>query len=173
MAYVISRENNGANGVNIANGMVTPINLATGKTAPEIKIDGAEAVTVDPTGTTVYVSSAKNSIVPIPVATNTPGRAITDQFGPSGMAISQNGTLGYVLDGGEVHVTVGAPSGFDTITPVLLATGALGTPIPVRASPVAIALTPDGSHAYVVTNCNAYDGGTDGAPGSVVPITLS
>src|ERR1035437_6073578 len=48
----------------------------------------------------------------------------------------------------------------NTVTPITVSTGTPGTPITVGTSPYAIAVTPDGSMAYVVCG-----------PGNVYPIT--
>jgi DNA-binding beta-propeller fold protein YncE len=56
----------------------------------------------------------------------------------------------------------------DSVIPVNTATHAVGTPITVGSGPSAIAITPDGSTAYV-----ADEGTTNTAPGFVTPIDLS
>ena len=52
-------------------------------------------------------------------------------------------------------------TGANNVTPLALATGTLGAPIPVGVTPLGIAITPNGLTAYVANN-----------PGSVTPINL-
>ena len=69
-----------------------------------------------------------------------------------------------------------ANNGDDTVTPIDLATGTPGTPIPVGHNPYAIAITPDGKIAYVAN----FNGNTvtpidlaSGTPGTPIPVGVS
>jgi DNA-binding beta-propeller fold protein YncE len=138
--------------------VVTPINLATN--IPETPITGIDldypaAIAITPNGTTALVSSggATTSVTPINLATKTPGTPITVDgvLGPnipSAIAITPNGTTAYVTQGSGLFL-----DGQGDVTPINLATDTAGTPIMLTGSPSnlpgSIAITPDGSTAYV------------------------
>lgn len=80
--------------------------------------------------------------VPIDLATEVVGAQIPiggGEGGPSGIAITPDGTRAYVTNTSD-----------DTVIPIDLATNTAGTAIPVLgAGPTGIAITPDGTRAYV------------------------
>jgi YVTN family beta-propeller protein len=116
---------------------------------------------------TAYVANyASDTITPINLKTNKPGKAIPAGSGPAGIAITPNGKTAYVTDAGS------SPIG-NTVTPIDLKTGKDLTPITVGAGPEGIAITPDGTMAYVA-NTGAVVSGQVGAIGNTVtPIDLS
>jgi len=59
------------------------------------------------------------------------------------MAITPNGRTLYVLN-----------SGGDTVTPIRVATNAVGVPIPVPHQPFTLAITPNGKTLYVTGGAN-------------------
>src|SRR5215469_11575936 len=88
---------------------------------------------------TIYVVNG-NGVVPVPVATNKPGKLIKAGQGTDGIAITPDGSTAYVL-----AYTSG------TVTPVATATNTPGKPIKVGAHPPAIAITPNGQTLYAVS----------------------
>jgi YVTN family beta-propeller protein len=71
---------------------------------------------------------------------------------PTEIAVAPDGQTVYVVD-----------SGANTVTPIDVATGTPGTPIPVGQDPVGIAISPDGAKAYV----------TNAGDGTITPIDLA
>jgi YVTN family beta-propeller protein len=126
--------------VNSGSGTVTPVDLATRRADPPVKV-GADpaAIAITPNGRTAYVAnSGSGTVTPIDTATRRPGPPIAVGAGPRAIAITPNGRTAYV-----------ANSGSGTVTPIDTATGRPGPPIAVGAGPRAIAITPDGRTAYV------------------------
>jgi hypothetical protein len=117
-------------------------------------------------GLTAYVAnydvSGTMTVVPIAVATNTPGTAIPVAANPFMIAITPNGSTAYVL------------ANNNTVTQVDLATNTAGPAITVGGSPEAIAITPDGPTAYVASSgaITSYPTFSSGS-GSVTPIDLA
>jgi YVTN family beta-propeller protein len=101
---------------------------------------------------TAYVSNlTAESLSPINTATNIVGSPIPAK-NPPFLAITPDGTTAWVTNSTQ-----------GTVTPITLATGAAGTPISVGTGPYAIAITPDGSKAYVAIH---------GAEAAVTPVNL-
>jgi DNA-binding beta-propeller fold protein YncE len=145
-AYVIS---SGA-------GTVTPIDLATNTAGEPIDVSGEPiAMAVTPDGKTAYVASgATNSgreptmaqtVTPVDLTTNTPGKPITLDDPPQAIAIAPDGKTAYVIDG--------FPS--RTVTPIDLATSKPGKPVALSAPPYEIAMAPDGKTAYLIVAVGA------------------
>jgi len=131
-------------------GIVTPIDLATNTAGQPIDVSGEPvAMAVTPDGKTAYVASgATNSgreptsaqtVTPIDLTTNTPGRPITLTNPPDAIGIAPDGKTAYVING--------FPS--RTVTRIDLATGTPQTPVTLSAPPEQIAMAPDGKTAYV------------------------
>ena len=130
-------------------GRVTPINTATNAVGAPITVgESSGAIAVTPDARTVYVATDRG-VVPVDTATRTPGAAIP--VSASSLAITPNGATVYAT----------TPAG--TLVPIFTATKRAGTPIPIGARAAAVAITPDGSKAYVVGD---FD------PGTVVPVDL-
>lgn len=94
-------------------------------------------------------------VVPINVATNTPGHPIKVGNDPWRIAITPDGTMAYV-----------ANSLSETVTPIRVASGTADPPIKV-AAPFNLVITPCGKTVYVV------DFVLLGTRGWVTPINLS
>jgi YVTN family beta-propeller protein len=125
---------------NLESNTVTPIEVATNKPGPEIKVgSGPFAVAITPDGKSAYVANEGGTVTPIEVATNKPGPEIKVGSGPDGIAITPDGKTAYVAN---------AFSG--TVTPIEVATNKPGPEITVGERPDGVAITPDGSLAYVV-----------------------
>ncbi len=121
-----------------------PVNLAS-QTPGEAKLlpgggeGGGGRVAITPDGTRAYVADSNtDQVIPIDVASNTPGTPIDVGFGPFAVAVAPNGTRAYVTD-----------SFANSITPIDLTTNTALSPIPVGVLPQGIAITPDGTRAYV------------------------
>jgi DNA-binding beta-propeller fold protein YncE len=155
-----------------SNDQVVPVNLTTTPATVEAAIDvgsNPEGIAFSPDGTTAYVvdndnPSAPNhtgqseaAVTPIAVATNTPGAAIKGVGSlPFAIAIAPNGQTAYVTENG----------GAGKVYPISLPSGHVDAPIAVGASGdglAGIAVTPDGSKAYV----------SDYTKATVVPIDLA
>jgi virginiamycin B lyase len=162
---------------------VIPINLATKTIGTPIPTcttphDTPADIVISPDGTTAYVACPlSGTVVPINTSTNTAGSPISAGEGPEGLAITPNGATLYVANFGAFAVVNGQVmqiSDGTTVTPIDTATGTAGTPITVDSEPSSVAITPDGTTAYVVNlasnNVTPIDIATSSA-GS--PITLN
>ena len=126
--------------VNSGSGTVTPVDLATRRAGPPIKVGAdPQAIAITPNGRTAYVANAgSGTVTPISTATHRPGPPIKVGSGPQAIAITPNGRTAYVANAGS-----------GTVTPISTATGRAGAPIRAGSGPRAIAITPDGRTAYV------------------------
>ncbi len=127
--------------VNSGSGTVTPINLATRRPGPAIRVGhDPRTIAITPSGQTGYVVNAgSGTVTPINLATRRPGPAIRVGHDPQAMAITPDGQTGYVVNVGS-----------GTVTPINLATRRPGPAIRVGQDPRAIAITPSGQTAYVL-----------------------
>ena len=97
-----------------------------------------------------------NTVSVINTATNTALKPITVGLGVNAIAVTPNGKTVYVSSGaritnGTVCGSVGPQTGANTVTPISTATNMPGKPINAGESPGAIAITPDGKTAYVLS----------------------
>ncbi|HLI44804.1 MAG TPA: YncE family protein [Acidimicrobiales bacterium] len=122
---------------------VTPIDLATGKAEAPITVGNAPTgVAISPDGSTVFVTNLNSgSVSPISTASGIAGPAIAVQGGPLSLAVA----------GGFVWVVDGPSSTYphDNVTPISLATDRAGPPIPIQSGAQDIAITPNGTTAWV------------------------
>ena len=166
---------------NFDSGTVTPVDLGTGTTGKPIPVgSGPDAIAITPDGKTAYVTDMgvgcgatlavcpPGTVRPLYLASGKVGKPIQVGSGPDAIAITPDGKMAYVANGGGAN---GGPQA-NSVTPIDLATGATGrpistvsaaTPTTVEAWPRAIAITPDGRTAYVA----------NGLGTSVVPIDLA
>jgi hyaluronoglucosaminidase len=144
------------------NGLVTPVRTATNKPGKPIRIEGAFAIAITPDGATAYVlstpdpDSSQGYVVPIRVATDARSTPIRVGMLPVQIAISPDGKMAYVSNGGS-----------GTVTPIRVAAGRAGKAIRAGTAPAELAITPDGKTVYVV------DSNPFGASGSVIPIRVA
>ncbi len=140
-------------------GNVVPVDVTTGRAEAPIPVDlRPEAIAITPNGRTAYVADAfAATVTPIDLTTGVAGAAISiaSNSGISSIAISPNGATAYVA-------VVPAAQANGVVVPIDLATGTPEPGIPVGPDPIAIAITPDGSTAYVV----------DSGDGTITPIAL-
>jgi YVTN family beta-propeller protein len=136
--------------INSGGGTVTPIDVATDTAGKPINVSGESvAMAIAPDGKTAYIAigasnggalpTSDQSMIPINLATGTPGKAIDLQNPPDEIVITPDGKTAYIING--------FPS--STLTPVDLATNTPGKPIKLSVEPVAIAMAPQGKTAYV------------------------
>jgi outer membrane autotransporter protein len=124
---------------------VSVIDTATNAVTNTIAIPGIPGgITVTPDGKTVYFSASGNSISVINTTTNAVTQTITlppgtDSFG---MSVTPDGKTLYVASPLSA-----------VITPIDVATHAVGTPIPVGPKPLGVAITPDG-RTVIVANAD-------------------
>jgi YVTN family beta-propeller protein len=153
-------------------GGVLPIDLATGTVGTRIPVFtlGPSDIVMSPDGKTAYVSSpfsnpgSEGYVIPIDTATNTPETAIrTDGPGPCGLAITPDGKTLYVTNLASYDIDFELISYSNIVTPIDTATGTAGAPITVGTGPGYIAITPNGTTAYV----------TNGQSGDVTPIDIT
>ncbi len=115
---------------------VTPIQLASGTAGGSIGVGSPpSAIAITPDGSTALVATAAG-LTPIAVAADTPGRTIPLVPAPNGIAIAPDGKSAYLSTNAGMTVVSLTPH-----EPVI----SLGLGV---AS--ALAITPDGSTAYVV-----------------------
>ena len=94
------------------------------------------------------------TVTPIDTATNTALKPITVPPGVTAIAITPNRKTVYVSSGkseGASSICTGPPVPANTVTPISTATNKPGKPIYVGSGPGAIAVTPNGRTAYVLT----------------------
>ncbi|HEY5051928.1 MAG TPA: PKD domain-containing protein, partial [Solirubrobacterales bacterium] len=138
---------------NLFSGDVSVIDLATNTVIATIPIGvSPTGVAVAPDGKHVYVTEGGGDTIPIDVATNAAGPAITGAAGAA-IAITPDGARAYTADDSS-----GAS------VPINLMTATAGTPIPAGESPRDIAILPDGSRAYLPSA---------GTPDQLAPIDLA
>jgi YVTN family beta-propeller protein len=138
---------------------VIPINLGTetvGTPIPTCTVpdDVPADIVISPDGSTAYVAcTLAGTVVPINTSTNTAGSPISAGEGPEGLAITPDGAALYAANFGAYGVVNGQVmqvSDGTTVTPIDTATDTTGTPITVGSEPSSVAITPDGTTAYVV-----------------------
>jgi hypothetical protein len=146
--------------VAVSDGELVPIDVTTGVAEAPLTVDPAPtSVAISPNGRYAYVADGD-------VATVTPVNLVTGTVGtPNQVATNAGITALAITPSGATLLAVANPTGYDagSVVPITLASGTAGAPIPVGADPVAIAVTPNGSTAYVV---NAGDG-------TITPISLA
>jgi YVTN family beta-propeller protein len=117
---------------------VTPIATATNTALKPIKVGGFPAATaITPNGDILYVLTSAG-VTPIRTATNTAGASIALKRSLTSIriAITPNGRTAYIVQDDFAGNLPG------TVIPLQIASGTLGTPIPVGIGPGAIAITP-------------------------------
>ncbi|HEY5990346.1 MAG TPA: YncE family protein [Streptosporangiaceae bacterium] len=164
LAMVVTPDGRTLYVANADSGTVTPITIATGKSATPIPVgEDPCALAVTPDGRTLYAGNADvGTVTPVDIATGEPGAPIQVGNGVGALAVTP--------DGRTLYVASGFLAG-ETVIPVDVATGEPGVPIAVGRWPQALAVTPDGRTLYV-----AVDGGqSPDAPGEhkVTPINVA
>lgn len=156
-AYVANNNNYGLTGGDT----VSVLNLTTNlvqQTISDASFNEPYTVTINPSGTTAYVTNSNGSTITIiNIATNTVSGIIPGFDGPSGMVITPDGTTAYVNNyGGPI-----AGSGRGTTVSVvdLTTTNSIIDTITVGLAPASLAITPDGAFVYVLNY-------VDGNPGT-------
>jgi DNA-binding beta-propeller fold protein YncE len=149
--------------VNEGPGTVTPFSTLTGRVFKAIKVGNfPQAIAITPDGKTAYVLN-QGSVTPVDLATSIPGKKIKPVnrgYWPTAIAISPDGTTAYATATFESTSTVESDMP-GPMTPIHTATGTRGKPMQPGNNPQAIAITPDGTIAYVVN----WQG-----PGTVTPV---
>lgn len=157
-AYVANDNSDGIPG----DDTVSVIDIATNtviKTISDSSFNQPYTVTINAAGTLAYVTNSNSTTITIiNIATNTVSGIINGFDGPSGMAITPDGTTAYVNNYGGPE---GVQSGNGTTVRVVdLATNTIvGAPITVGLAPASLAITPDGAFVYVISY-------VDGNPGN-------
>lgn len=174
---------------------VTPIDLKTLKAMAPIRVgDGPQGIAVMPGGKYAYVADAGaiisgqagpvgHTVTPIDLVTGTAGKPITVGNGPTGIAVTPDGSTVYVTNldsqsvspvdtstnralaavavpGAPIAVAVGhgyawvvdtpsSTSRGNNVVPISTSTDRAGKPIPVGKGAGAIAISPDGTTAWV------------------------
>jgi DNA-binding beta-propeller fold protein YncE len=154
LGAAITPDNQLAAVVNVNSGTLTPIDLASrpARAFPAVTTGGPtdteSFVTISPDGRTAYVGDpATNVVVPVdlasrPIRAGEPFAAGTD---PADIAITPDGTIGWVTNGTEDGIA-GSIRSIDLAS----AHHTLGRPLSVGLAPVFIELSPDASVAYVM-----------------------
>jgi DNA-binding beta-propeller fold protein YncE len=150
---------------------VTPVDLATNTPGKPVKLsEELSAVAMAPDGKAYVTTTTVNEFMPIDLAIGKLGKPVKLSSGegePVAIAIAPNGKTAYV-----VSLPPSPSSTVITVTPIDLTTDTAGNPIKVSAKPgpagyfgqpLAIAITPDGTTAYLA----------NGASSTVTPIDLA
>lgn len=124
---------------------VTPINLITHRALAPINVGNAPiAVAVNGDGSTVFVTNSySGSVSPISVASDTAGTPIEMSGSPQAIAS--------VPGRGEILVANAATSGTDNLTTISVVTESVKSSIAVPKNPTAVAVSPDGKTAWLVS----------------------
>lgn len=146
---------------------VTPIDLVTGKPEAAITVgSGPQGIAITPDGSTAYVADAGaivagqtggigRTVTPIDLATRKALAPITVGNGPTGIAVSP--------DGSTVVVT---NLDSESVSTISTASKRAAAPVPVEGGPIAVAVA-DGAAWVVDGPSNSYGGD------NVTPISLS
>ncbi len=154
-AIAITPDGRTAYVANAGSTTVTPITVATNKAGKPIQVGlGPDAIAITPDGRTAYAVTPYH-VTPISTATNTPGKPINVRGGHA-IVITPDGATTYVVS------TPNPDSYQGVVAPIHVATNTSGRPIRVGKAPSHIAITPDGTMAYV-TNLGS---------GTVTPIRV-
>jgi DNA-binding beta-propeller fold protein YncE len=153
---------------------VTPVDLATSTAGKPVKLsEEPEQIAMAPDGkayVTLVTGSGANEFVLVDLATGKLGKPVklgSGEGGPEAIAIAPDGKTAYVVSLPGVR-----SSRVITVTPIDLTTDTAGNPINVSTKPMpmgffgeplAIAIAPDGTTAYVA----------NGASATVTPIDLT
>jgi len=156
-AYVANNNNNSIPG----DDTVSVLNLtynAVEQTISDSSFNEPYTVTINATGTKAYVTNSNSSTVTIiDIATNTVTGTIGGFDGPSGFAITPDGSHAYVNNyGGPI---AGSGNGTTVNVVDLNSNTIIGSPITVGQAPASLAITPDGAYVYVISY-------VDGNPGT-------
>lgn len=157
-AYVVNNNNYGIAGQD----SVTVLRLSDNQPIKTIQnpfFNEPYTITIDRLGNRAYVTNSNSTTVAIiDLITDTVSGIITGFDGPSGLAISHDGTRAYVNNyGGPGGLGSGNGSSIDVVD--LINDVIVGPPILVDQAPAALAITPDGSRLYVANY-------VDGNPGT-------
>jgi DNA-binding beta-propeller fold protein YncE len=181
---------------NTAPGFVTPIDLSTNTPGVAIPVgSGPDAIAITPNGSTAYVGNYNDdTVTPVNLMTNAAGTPIPVGGAPTSIAITPDGTTAYVGRAYESGIQLDlstnstqggvSPSGFaSAITPngatvvgtspqynnvdVVNPATDTGTTVAALNDPEGVAITPDGSKAYV-----AYSPFTTNK-GALLPIPIA
>ncbi len=152
-AVVITPDGTKAYSSNSGAGTVTPIATSSNTAGPAITVGSSpDTLAVTPDGSTVWVGNlSSNSITPIAISTETAGSSIAVND-PSAIGITPDGTKAFVGNWQQ-----------GTVTPVTLSTRSVGSPIVAGSgnssfpfvngvNPYQVAITPDGTTAYLGDN---------------------
>lgn len=133
---------------NTTDGTVSVINTATNTVAATVTVGGnPQGVVVSPDNSRVYVSNGIAGVAVIDAVTNTVTTTISTGASslPIGVALTPDGQYLYVVKGNAVTATVGVYKTSDN---------SLVTTITVGGSAYGIAISPDGTKAYVTYSDN-------------------
>jgi YVTN family beta-propeller protein len=162
---------------NRADGTVSVIDTATGAVLATIPVGlGPSVLAITPDGKHAYVTTSGDTVSVIDTARGVVSARIDIGWGTSGVAITPDGRHAYVAGTG-FHYDMSAPPPVPLPTHGMVsvidtARGVVSATIPVGSNPGGVAITPDGTHAYVVDH--TAGGGTvsviDTATGAVSAI---
>jgi len=141
---------------NLFQNTVTVIDTLTNTVVDTITVGQSPwGIAITPDGKHAYVANTSDGTISvIDTTTNTVTVTITDSDGPAGVAITPDGTRAYVSNGlGTVSVVDTSTNTIVTNIPII------DFPVPCCGFPafnlIAIAITPNGSRAYVISNSTA------------------
>jgi DNA-binding beta-propeller fold protein YncE len=145
--------NEGMNAVSVLDLMTSPIVPFPYTVAVEAPTAG---IAITPDGALALVAQNDGNIAVLDLLANPITASYTVPVGvlPTGIAISPDGTMALVTNNGDTATPIpGTVSVLDlTTSPITV----LGYTVPVNFGPVGVAITPDGTRAYVVNSDNGY-----------------
>ena len=158
-AVAITPDGSTAYAVSYQDDAVVPIDLATQTAGTPIPVGtDPTAIAITPDGSTAYVvnqqcsvapCSSPSTVTPVDLAHQTAGAPITVGVMATAIAITPDGSTAYVVNNCGSDLTCSGGDG--SVTPIDTTTDSAGTPIATNPFPIAIAVTADGSTAYVST----------------------
>ena len=150
-AYVANNNNYGITGSDSVT-VLNLSNLTVETTINDVSFSQPYTVTSNKDGTKMYVTNSFSTTVSIiDTKTNTVSNVITGFNGPSGFAITSDGSTAYVNNYGA-----GGSSGMGTtVNTVNLLTNTISGSITVGLAPASVAIRPDGRYVYTI---NYVDG---------------
>src|SRR5439155_478525 len=138
---------------NSADGTVSVLDTVTNTITATVPVGSDPiGVAVDPRGMRVYVTNPDDGTGSvIDTATNTTVATVPVGASPSGVAVTADGTRAYVANACGTDAECSSYNG--TISVLDTATNAVVTTVATGASPMGLALSPDGTRAYMVNSC--------------------
>jgi len=154
--------------------VIDVVNVRAGPAGIAIKPDSSRAYVTNLGGIDDPIDSqAGITVSVIDIATNTVIKEVTVGVGPLGIAITPDGSKAYVTNFGSI-TSLDASDPGNTVSVINLGTNTVIDEVSVGFGPAGVAITPDGSKAYVsnLDTVNEFFGGLGALsdPGKTVSV---